>query len=136
MSDFNATIIDEFHANEGVTEMFGDRLVLLTTSGAKSGNERVAPVVYRQSGERMLIFASAAGSDSHPAWYHNLKAHPQASIEVRQHGAIESFDVVAKELTGEDRDREFAAQVSEVPTFGEYQEKTERIIPVLELERA
>jgi deazaflavin-dependent oxidoreductase (nitroreductase family) len=135
MNDFNATMIDEFRANDGVTEMFGDRMVILTTTGAKSGEPRVTPVVYRQSGDRMLIFASKAGADTNPAWYHNLMANPQASIEVREGGKIASYDVKAEALKGDDRDTEFAAQVVDVPTFGEYQEKTDRVIPVVELKR-
>src|SRR4051794_39100541 len=133
MNDFNAAIIKEFHDNEGVTEMFGDRLVLLTTTGAKSGEKRVTPVVHRKSGDRMLIFGSKAGADTHPAWYHNLVADPHASIEVREDGRIVTRDVVANILEGEDRDREFAAQVADVPTFGDYQKKTDRLIPVVEL---
>src|SRR6476619_2615256 len=109
MSDFNTSIIDEFHANEGVTEMFGERLVLLTTTGAKSGKKRVTPVVHRMSGDRMLVFASKAGADTHPAWYVNLKADPHGSIEVRKDGKIVSYDIVAEDLKGEDRDAEFAA---------------------------
>jgi deazaflavin-dependent oxidoreductase (nitroreductase family) len=135
MSDFNTTIINEFHENDGVTEMFGDRLVLLTTTGAKSGKKRVTPIVHRMSGDRMLVFASKAGADTHPAWYINLMADAHASVEVREGGKIVSYDVVAEDLKGEDRDAEFAAQVAEVPTFGEYQEKTDRIIPVVELKR-
>lgn len=136
MSDFNTTIINEFHANEGVTEMFGDRLVLLTTTGAKSGKTRVTPVVHRMSGGRMLIFGSKGGADTHPAWYINLMADPHASIEVREGGKVVGYDVIAEDLKGEDRDAEFAAQVAEMPTFGEYQERTDRVIPVVELKRA
>jgi deazaflavin-dependent oxidoreductase (nitroreductase family) len=135
MSDFNATIIKEFHDNDGLTEMFGDRLVLLTTTGAKSGEKRVTPVAHRMSGNRMLIIASKGGADTHPAWYHNLVADPHASIEVHEGGRIVSYDVVAKVLEGDERDREFAAQAAAIPAFGEYQEKTDRVIPVVELVR-
>jgi deazaflavin-dependent oxidoreductase (nitroreductase family) len=130
-SDWNQQIIDEFHANEGrVGGMFeGMPLLLLHHTGAKSGTTRVSPVAYRLDNGNYVIFASKAGADTNPAWYHNLKANPQASIEV----GTDQFAVVAGEAEGAERDRLFNAQAEANPRFGAYQEKTTRIIPVIVL---
>ena len=103
--------------------------MLVHHPGAKSGAERVNPVAYLEDGGRYVIFASKAGAPSHPAWYLNLKAHPETMIEV----GSDTLDVTAEEATGEERDRLFATQVERSPQFGEYQEKTERTIPVVVL---
>jgi deazaflavin-dependent oxidoreductase (nitroreductase family) len=128
-SDFNAKIIEEFRANDGrVGGMFeGMPLLLLHHTGAKSGESRVNPVAYSTDGERYVIFASKGGAPTNPGWYHNLKASPQARIEV----GTETLDVVASEATGEERERLFRAQAERSPQFGEYQKKTDRVIPVI-----
>ena len=128
-ADFNARIIDEFHANEGrVGGMFeGSTLLLLHHVGARSGESRVNPVAYNRDGERYVIFASKGGSPTNPHWYHNLKAHPDVSIEV----GTEEINVVAGEATGEERERLFGAQAERSPAFAEYQAKTDRLIPVI-----
>jgi deazaflavin-dependent oxidoreductase (nitroreductase family) len=89
----------------------------------------VNPVAYLEDGGRYVIFASKAGAPKHPAWYHNLKAHPEASIEV----GADTLAVTAKEAGGAERERLFAAQVERSPRFGEYQAKTKREIPVIVL---
>jgi deazaflavin-dependent oxidoreductase (nitroreductase family) len=129
--DFNAKIIEEFHANEGrVGGMFeGSTLLLLHHVGAKSGKDRVNPLAYNRDGDRYVIFASKAGAPTNPDWYHNLKAHPNVSIEV----GTDTIDVAAAEATGEERDRLFSAQVERSPGFAEYQAKTDRVIPVIVL---
>jgi deazaflavin-dependent oxidoreductase (nitroreductase family) len=131
-ADFNAQIIDEFHANQGrVAGMFeGMPLLLLHHTGAKSGAGRINPLAYQSDGGRYVIFASKAGAPSNPDWYHNLKAHPNVSIEV----GTDTIDVLAGEATGAERERLFRTQVERVPQFAEY-EKTagERIIPVIVL---
>lgn len=128
-ADFNRQIIDEFHANEGrVGGPFESvPLLLLHHTGAKSGERRINPLAYQPSGDRYVVFASKGGAPEHPAWYHNLKAHPDVVIEV----GTETMDAVASEASGEERDRLFRTQVERVPQFGEYEQKTERVIPVM-----
>jgi deazaflavin-dependent oxidoreductase (nitroreductase family) len=130
-SDFNAKIIEEFRANEGrVGGRFeGLPILLLHHTGARSGKRRINPLAYRRDDGRYVIFASKGGSPTHPAWYHNLKAHPDATIEV----GTETIDVTAGEATGEERERLFRAQAGDVPQFGEYERRTERVIPVMVL---
>lgn len=133
MNEFNKQIIAEFRENEGkVGGMFeGSPIVLVHHVGARSGVERVAPLVYLADGGRLFVFASKGGADENPAWYHNLVANPKTSVEV----GTETFDVVAKVITGAERDEIYAKQASVAPQFAEYQQKTTRIIPVVELER-
>jgi deazaflavin-dependent oxidoreductase (nitroreductase family) len=104
-------------------------LLLVHHRGAKSGVERVNPVAYLADGGRYVIFASKAGAPTNPAWYHNLKAHPDTSIEV----GSDTLAVSVREASGEDRDRLFRAQVERSPQFGEYEQKSDRVIPVLVL---
>ena len=130
-ADYNAQIIAEFRANHGrVGGRFeGATLLLLHTTGAKSGTQYTNPVVYLTDGGRHVVFASNAGAPSNPGWYHNLKAHPGASIEVEDR----TVEVTASELVGPERDRLFDRQVQISPRFAEYQAKTERVIPVIAL---
>jgi deazaflavin-dependent oxidoreductase (nitroreductase family) len=128
-ADFNAQIIDEFHANDGrVGGVFeGTPLLLLHHTGARSGNSLINPLAYNRDGDRYVVFASKAGAPTNPDWYHNLKAHPEVSIEV----GTEAINVVASEAKGEDRERLFRAQAERSPQFAEYQAKTDRLIPVI-----
>jgi deazaflavin-dependent oxidoreductase (nitroreductase family) len=130
-ADFNAQIIDEFHANEGrVGGMFeGMPLLLLHHTGAKSGASRINPLAYQADGDRYVVFASKGGAPSNPDWYHNLKAHPDVTIEV----GTKTIDVVADEAAGEERERLFRTQAERIPQFGEYEQKAERVIPVMVL---
>ncbi len=130
-ADFNAQIIDEFRANGGrVGGPFeGTTLLLLHHTGARSGTSRVNPLVYSKDGERYVIYASKAGAPTSPDWYHNLKAHPDVSIEV----GTDTIDVSASEATGEERERLFRSQAERSPQFAEYEAKTERVIPVMVL---
>jgi deazaflavin-dependent oxidoreductase (nitroreductase family) len=127
--DFNAQIIEEFHANQGrVGGMFeGATLLLLHHVGAKSGQHRINPLVYDRDGDRYVIFASKAGAPTNPHWYHNLKAHPNVRIEV----GTDTIDVAAAEAAGEERERLFRRQAERSPNFAEYQAKTDRLIPVM-----
>lgn len=129
MNDFNAQIIEEFRANQGrVGGVFeGSTLLLLHHVGAKTGTDRINPVVYDRDGDRYVIFASKAGAPTNPDWYHNLKAHPNVAIEV----GTDTIDVVAAEAAGEERDRLFRRQAERSPNFAEYQTKTDRVIPVM-----
>ena len=129
MNDFNAQIIEEFRANEGrVGGVFeGSTLLLLHHVGAKTGTDRINPLVYDRDGDRYVIFASKAGAPTNPDWYHNLQAHPNVAIEV----GTDTIDVVAAEAAGEERDRLFRRQAERSPNFAEYQTKTDRVIPVM-----
>lgn len=128
-ADFNAQIIEEFHSSEGrVGGMFeGMPLLLLHHTGAKSGKSRVNPLAYQADDGRYVIFASKGGAPSNPDWYHNLRANPQAKIEV----GTDTIDVVASEASGEERERLFRTQAERIPQFAEYEQKTERMIPVM-----
>jgi deazaflavin-dependent oxidoreductase (nitroreductase family) len=130
-ADFNANIIEEFHANEGrVGGMFeGVPLLLLHHTGAKSGKSRVNPLAYQADDGRYVIFASKGGAPTHPDWYHNLRAQPDVTIEV----GTDTIDVVASEASGEERERLFRTQAERVPQFGDYEQKTDRVIPVIVL---
>lgn len=129
--DFNQRIIDEFRANGGeVGPPFeGAPMLLLHHTGARSGRERVSPLVYLPDGERYLVFASKGGAPDHPAWYHNIKANPDVTIEV----GTETIRARAEEVTGDERDRLYARQAAARPTFAEYEQKTDRKIPVIAL---
>ena len=133
MSDWNRQIIEEFRSNGGKVggSFKGAPLLLLTTTGAKSGIVRTTPVMYLPDGKRIVIFASKAGAPTNPAWYHNLIANPKATIEV----GTETFEVTAVEVQGEERDQLYAKQASLYPGFAEYEAKTTRKIPVIALQR-
>ena len=133
MNDFNRQIIEEFRANRGVVggPFEGASMLLLTTTGAKSGKARVSPMVYRVEGERLFVFASKAGAPTNPDWYRNLLADPNVTVEV----GAERFAAHATPVEGAERDRIYAAQAERYPAFTEYQEKTDRVIPVVALER-
>lgn len=136
MSDFNARIIEEFRANEGVVggPFAGAPMVLLTTTGARSGEPRVSPLVCSTGEDGTLyVFGSKAGATTHPAWFHNLKADPRVTVEF----GSERFDAVADEITGEERDAIFARQAVRMPQFAEYEQKAAgRTIPVVALRRS
>lgn len=130
-NDFNERNIAEFRASHGKLggNFEGAPVLLLHSIGAKSGEERVSPMMYLPDDDRYLIFASNAGADRHPAWYHNLTAHPDASIEVGD----EHLDVHAVELDRAERDEKYAIQAERYPGFAEYERRTTRVIPVLAL---
>jgi deazaflavin-dependent oxidoreductase (nitroreductase family) len=130
-ADFNAQIIDEFRANEGrVGGMFQNMpLLLLHHTGARSGTAHVNPLAYLRDGDRYVIFASKGGAPDNPAWYHNLKAHPDMTIEV----GTDSVDVRAEEAESGERDRLYATQSERSPQFTEYEAKAGRTIPVMVL---
>jgi deazaflavin-dependent oxidoreductase (nitroreductase family) len=137
MSDWNTNIIKEFRTNEGrVGGGFeGAPLLLLHTTGRRSGTERVNPLMYLRDGDRWVVFASKGGHIAHPDWIYNLEAEPNATIEV----GTETIPVKATVLReGDVRDELFGRQVAAYPQFGEYEEKTKghRTIPVIVLERA
>ncbi|SMQ71188.1 nitroreductase/quinone reductase family protein [Agreia sp. VKM Ac-1783] len=132
MSSFNDQIIEEFRANGGHVETagFGDKLILLHTRGARTGEDRVAPTMALRDEDSWLIYASKAGAPEHPAWYFNLLEHPEITIET-PHGLVE---VTAHELKGDDRDTAWRQIVAVAPGFGDYEAKAApRVIPVFRL---
>lgn len=134
MSDFDQQVIDEFRANGGkVGGLFeGAEVILLHHVGAKSGAERVTPLVhFPEDDQHTILIASAGGAPKHPGWFHNLKAHPKVDVEV----GTETYPVVAEEITGTERDELWNRIVAKAPHFGDYQRKTERLIPLLRLTR-
>jgi len=134
MADWNASVIDKFHAKRGKgIEPWGDNLLLLTTRGAKSGQLRTTPLVYHRDGERYVIAASKGGAPTHPGWYHNLVKYREAEIEV----GTEKFKVRATPIPkGVERDRLYEAHGNVFAGFRDYPKKTKRIIPVVVLERS
>lgn len=134
MADFNQQVIAEFRETGGTAaKTLGNHhpLVLVHHFGAKSGTERITPLVPLIDGDRIFIFASKAGADDNPAWYHNLLAHPETRVELGD----ETFPVRVRELSGAERDEIYARQCEVEPQFADYQRKTSRVIPVLELVR-
>lgn len=134
MNEFNKNIVKEFRANAGVVggPFEGRPLLLLHTTGAKSGQPRLAPLAYFNIDGKLIIIGSKAGADTNPDWVHNLRANPQAHIEV----GTDAYDVVAREFSRDERDEVYPKIVAEAPGFGEYQSKTSRVIPLFELTRA
>jgi deazaflavin-dependent oxidoreductase (nitroreductase family) len=131
--EFNRSVIEEFRANQGrVGGPFeGAPMMLLTTTGAKSGMARTSPVVYTRDGERFVVIASKAGAPTHPDWYRNLVANPEVVVEVGE----ETFSARAVVTSGEERARLYDAQAALMPNFADYAKNTTREIPVVALER-
>lgn len=132
--EMNRTVIDEFRANGGKAGgvFEGKPLVLVHHVGAKSGTERIAPLVPLIDDGRVFIFASKGGADTNPDWYRNLVANPGVTVEL----GTERYPASARVLEGTERDDVYAKQVAVEPQFGEYQANTTRVIPVVELVRA
>jgi deazaflavin-dependent oxidoreductase (nitroreductase family) len=135
---FNKRIVDEFRSNEGKVggQFENANLLLLTTVGAKSGQRRVSPLAYFRIDGRLIIIGSFAGAPVSPAWVHNLRANPQAHVEVGAPQGVQAFDVTARELPPAEREELFPKVTAAAPGFAEYQAKTTRVIPLFELQRA
>jgi deazaflavin-dependent oxidoreductase (nitroreductase family) len=131
--DYNRRLIEEFRATRatGGGPLDGRPLLLLTTTGAKSGQSRTTPIMYIPDGDRLLVIASNAGAPAHPDWYHNLVAHPGVGVEVGK----ETFDATAVVIEGAERERLWTRIVELYPFFAEHQAKVTRQIPVIALER-
>ncbi|MEU2034061.1 nitroreductase family deazaflavin-dependent oxidoreductase [Nocardia amamiensis] len=128
--DWNTQIIEEFRANQGKVggPFAGRELLLLTTTGARSGLPRTNPLAFIRDGDDIIVIASKAGAPTNPDWFHNLRATPEATLEI----GTETVRVTATPITeGPERDRLYAAMVEVMPGFAEYQEKTDRVIPVV-----
>jgi len=135
MNDFNAQVIAEFRANDGVVggNFEGTTILLLTTIGARSGVERTTPTVCRVDGDDVYVFASKGGAPTNPDWYHNLVANPEVGVEL----GTDSYRARAVVIEGDERDRVYAAHAAQYPNFAEYVDLVAgaRVIPVLRLDR-
>ena len=131
---FNQTVAEEFRANDGKVggQFEGADLLLLTTTGAKSGQSRVSPLAYFRIDGKLIVIGSFAGADVNPGWVHNLRANPSAQVEIGN----DSSDVTARELPSAERDDLFSRIAAASPGFAGYQAKTRRVIPVFELQPA
>lgn len=133
MSDWNSKIIDEFRAKGGKgVGPFGDRLLLLTVRGAKSGTPRTYPLAFHRDGDRYVVAASKGGAPTNPQWYTSIAAHGEAEVEI----GTDRFEARAIALpNGPERDRLYGRHADLMPGFREYEKQTGRIIPVVVLER-
>lgn len=132
-NDWNKKVIEEFRANDGkVGGHFENmRLLLLHTTGAKSGQERINPVVYSEDGDKLVVVASKAGAPTNPDWYYNLAANPDVTVEV----GSEQFEAKATVNQEPERTRLYNQMADQYPFFTEYEQKTSRTIPVITLSR-
>lgn len=126
----NEGVIKEFRANGGKVGGWAS-LILLTTTGAKTGQPRIIPLMYVPDGDRILAVASKGGNPKHPDWYLNILAHPEVTVEV----GAEKFTTTARILSGAEREKAYARAAEVFPPYAEYQKKTPREIPVIALER-
>lgn len=133
MSDYNRGVIEEFRSNDGRVggPYEGADLLLLTTTGARSGRRHTTPLMYLRDGDRLVVFGTKGGAPRNPDWYHNLLAEPTATVEV----GTDRFDADARIATGNERDELYARQAARRPQFADYEAKTARKIPVIVLER-
>lgn len=125
---YNRALIEKFRAEGGPPD--GRPVLLLTTTGARTGQPRVTPLMYVPDGDRLLVFASAAGSPRHPDWYHNLVARPRVTVQV----AAQPYAAEAVVLAGAERDRVFEETARRYPFFAEHQAGISRRIPVVALQ--
>lgn len=133
MQEFNNKIIAEFRANKGVVgdPFAGMPLLLLGTTGAKTGAARTNPLAYLNDGDRLMIIASFAGAANNPPWYHNLLANPEVTVEVGE----DKFQARASVVDEPERTAHYDKMVAAIPVFGEYRDKTSRVIPVIALDK-
>jgi deazaflavin-dependent oxidoreductase (nitroreductase family) len=134
MHDYNSGLIDDLRAHGGHATsgtFVGRQVLILTTTGAKSGERRESPLAYTLDGDHVIIVASKGGSPTHPAWYHNVVADPNVTVELNG----ERFDAVATVATGDERRRLYDGHVAVHPGFADYEKKTDRVIPVISLQR-
>lgn len=134
LTRFNSAVIEEFRANRGVVggPFEGSAVMLLTMTGAKSGQPRMTPLEYFMVDDRVIFVGTRGGAETNPAWVHNVRAHPDVHVEI----GTEAYDAEARELPRDERDALYPRVVEKAPQFGDYQAKTERVIPLFELVRA
>jgi deazaflavin-dependent oxidoreductase (nitroreductase family) len=132
VKEINRKVVEQFRAGGEIQGMHRDRLVLLTTTGARTGQRHTTPVMFHRDGDRLLVIASNVGAPKHPAWYHNLVADPRVTVEVGD----ETYEAVATPLRGEERERLWAMLKEHYPFFAEHETTAGRTIPVVALARA
>lgn len=132
IQDINRRVIEQFRAGGPIDGMHRDRLVLLTTTGARSGEPRTTPMMFHRDGDRVLVIASNVGAPKHPDWYRNLVANPRVLVEIGD----EKYQASASTATGAERERLWRVLTENYPFFAEHQTKTSREIPVVVLTRA
>lgn len=132
-NDYNRHLIAEYRATGGkITGRHAGRpILLLTTTGAKSGLSRTTPLMYVRDGDRVAVIASKGGAPTHPDWYHNLMAQPQVRVEL----GTEAFDATARVTEGAERERFWSTMIADWPFFADYQAGVTRQIPVVALDR-
>lgn len=133
---WNDAVIEQFLAgNERIADTFDrDYLLLLDTTGARTGQTRTSPVACFEDGGRLFVVASKAGADTHPAWFHNLVANPTVHVRRWEDGALASYDATASVLEGDERSAAWDRITAQSPGFADYQTKTTRVIPVVALD--
>ena len=132
VKDINRKVIEQFRAGGDIEGMHRDRLVLLTTVGARTGKRHTTPMMFHRDGERLLVIASNEGAVNHPDWYLNLVANPLVSVEVGD----DTYDAVATPAEGEERERLWTTLKESYPFLADHEAKTARTIPVVALIRA
>jgi deazaflavin-dependent oxidoreductase (nitroreductase family) len=131
IGEINRTVIGQFRAGGDIDGMQRERLVLLTTIGAKTGQRRTTPMMHHRDGDRLLVIASNVGAPDHPDWYLNLVANPRVTVEVGD----ETYEALATPLSGAERDEVWAMIKETYPFFADHEAKTTRTIPVVALTR-
>jgi len=132
IKEVNARVIDQFRAGGEIEGMHRDRLLLLTTTGARTGKRHTSPMMFHPDGDRLLVIASNMGARNHPQWYVNLAADPHVVVEI----GAEKFDAVAIPLEGSERERMWMMLKEAYPFFADHEANTPRVIPVVALTRA
>jgi deazaflavin-dependent oxidoreductase (nitroreductase family) len=135
MPDFNTSLIDDLRAHAGQATsgpFMGRPVLILTTTGAKTGRRHETPLVYTRDGDEIVIVASMGGAPSNPAWYHNLVANPRVTVEL----GGERFDAIARVAGPEERRRLYDRHAEVFPGFLDYETRTTRVIPVISLSGA
>ncbi len=137
VTPFNQKTIDEFNAKQGRgVGRWGNHVLLMTARGAKSGDAITTPLVYGRDGDDYMVVASKGGAPKHPTWFGNIQAHPEVEVEVASANGTEKFNARARVVDSrQERDRLYDEMTKIWPSFAEYQTKTERLIPVVVLER-
>ena len=131
LKQVNERVIEQFRARGEIEGMHRERLVLLTTTGARTGKRRTAPMMFHRDGDRILVMASNNGAPRTPNWFHNLVANPRVEIEVGD----DRFEADARPLQGAERDRAWDSVTAAYPFFAEHEKRAGRTIPVVELSR-
>ena len=134
MHNFNSNLIDDLRAHDGHATsgpFVGRQVLILTTTGAKTGDRRESPLAYTLDGDRIVVVASKGGAPTHPAWYHNVVAHPDVTVELNG----KRFEATATVAEGDERRRLYDGHAAMHSSFADYEKKTERVIPVIVLQR-